>query len=160
MAIKDLIVTKLTDLDYQTIDTALKSIEKVLLGKTVNLSPEERQQYGSINEKNKLFVDKIKLFLEQFPQMNSPKTDVKEFQNDYIARRSMEQVLVRLAALSEQVADTKTLHDHDNYQAALSQYAYYRYLAGENEPGVDSVVADLKQFFPRTPSDTTPETEN
>jgi hypothetical protein len=52
---------------------------------------------------------------------------------------------------------TQILHDYDNYQDSLTNYAYAQYRKGAGEPGYTELVAELKQFFPRTKK-TTPET--
>lgn len=59
MPLKDLLQNKLTAADITAINNALATIETALSGKTVNLTPEERKQFGSINEQNKLLVNKI-----------------------------------------------------------------------------------------------------
>ncbi|GIM54199.1 hypothetical protein [Capnocytophaga cynodegmi] len=67
MAFENLIQVSFTDEELGKIDAALQTIETVLKGKTVNLTPDERRQYGSIAEQNKLFVNKCKELMEQYP---------------------------------------------------------------------------------------------
>ena len=50
------------------VNNAVTAIETALATKLANLTAEERQQYGSVNEQNKLFVNKAKEFMEQYPQ--------------------------------------------------------------------------------------------
>jgi len=57
---------------------------------------------------------------------------------------------MRIRSITEQIDDTKVLHDNDNYQQALSQYAYISFLAGENEPGITTIQQEISQFFPRS----------
>ena len=68
MAFENLISLEFSAEELATLDTALTTIAVVLQGKTVNLTPAQRQQYGSIAEQNKLFVNKAKEFMEQYPQ--------------------------------------------------------------------------------------------
>lgn len=68
MALDNLISITFSESDLTTLEQAIQSIETVLNGKTINLTPEQRQQYGSIAEQNKLFVNKAKLYMEQYPQ--------------------------------------------------------------------------------------------
>lgn len=68
MAFENLISLEFSAEELATLDTALTTIAGVLQGKTVNLTPAQRQQYGSIAEQNKLFVNKAKEFMEQYPQ--------------------------------------------------------------------------------------------
>jgi flavodoxin len=48
------------------------------------------------------------------------------------------------------INNAKTLHDYDNYQAALDDYAYTNYKTGTSAPGYEAKQKDLKQFFSRT----------
>jgi len=75
MPLKDLMQSPLTVALLLIINESLSAIEAVLAGKMVNLTPEERQRYGSINEVNKLFVNKIRELHISQPQFDSSKVD-------------------------------------------------------------------------------------
>ena len=62
----------------------------------------------------------------------------------------MESIQNRLGALQERIKNTKILHDYDNYQSALDDYAYTNYKAGSQSPGYETKRAELKQFFARS----------
>ena len=79
MAFENLISLQFTPAELLQLDAALQSIEAVLMGKTINLTPEQRQQYGSIAEQNKLFVNKAKSYMEQYPQFVPPFLDKAEY---------------------------------------------------------------------------------
>ena len=133
MAFENLIQLSFTAEELKKIDDSLAEIEKVLKGKTHNLTPEERKQYGSIAEQNKLFVNKAKLYMEQYPDYVPRYIDKAEFDKDYTAREVLESCMVRLKGITEQVEDTKKLLDFDNYQAALSFYRLtFLETSGEN----------------------------
>lgn len=149
MAFENLIQLSFTAEELKKIDDSLAEIEKVLKGKTHNLTPEERKQYGSIAEQNKLFVNKVKLYMEQYPDYVPRYIDKAEFDKDYTAREVLESRMIRLKGITEQVEDTKKLLDFDNYQAALSFYRSIKVLSEEDLPGTTNIVQDLKQFFPR-----------
>ena len=150
MPLKDLIQNQLTVADTDAIAKALTDIENAIKAKTVNLTPDERQKYGSINEQNKLFVNKVNDLHSSQPQFNSSKVDWPEFESDFAIRSSLEKIMLRMKSIVEQLDDTKILHDNDNYQQSLSQYSYISYLANENEPGVTTLKEELAQFFPRS----------
>jgi hypothetical protein len=153
MAFENLISLQFTPAELLQLDAALQSIEAVLVGKTVNLTPAERQQYGSIAEQNKLFVNKAKSYMEQYPAYVPSFLDTAEFNNDYAARQQIETRLQRLQSIAEQLSDTKVLLDHDNYFNALSFYRNIRFLSNENVPGTTTLYQDMKQFFTsNTPS--------
>jgi len=147
MAFENLISIEFTTDELQTLDTALDNIATVLKGKTVNLTPDERQQYGSIAEQNKLFVNKAKTLMEQNVQHIPNFLDKSEFDKDYAARQQIENRLNRLSGLAEQFTDTKIVLDHDNYFNALTFYRNIKFLSGENVPGATTLHKELKQFF-------------
>ncbi|MDR6489139.1 hypothetical protein J2799_003678 [Chryseobacterium vietnamense] len=147
MALDNLISLSFTAEELTKLDQALQTIDTVLSGKTINLTPEERQQYGSIAEQNKLFVNKAKIYMEQYAQYVPNFLDKTEFDKGYIAREQIEQRLQQLDSLTEQLSDTKVLLDHDNYHNAISFYRSIRYLSEENVPGTNVIYDDMKQFF-------------
>ncbi|SFN04803.1 hypothetical protein SAMN05421594_0631 [Chryseobacterium oleae] len=154
MALDNLISLSFSSEELATIDEALQAIQTALLRKTINLTPEQRQQYGRIAEQNKLFVNKAKSYMEQYAQHVPGFLDKAEFDKDYTAREQIEQRLQRLDSLNEQLSDTKVLLDHDNYHNAISFYRNIRFLSEENVPGTNVIYEDLKQFFvtsPQTP---------
>lgn len=161
MALDNLISLSFTVEELNNLDQALQTIETVLSGKTINLTPEERQQYGSIAEQNKLFVNKVKIYMEQYPQYVPNFLDKAEFDKDYLGREQVEQRLQKISSLTEQLSDTKVLLDHDNYHNAITFYRNLKFLSGENVPGTNVIYEDMKQFFvtagpstsPVTPSD-------
>ena len=150
MPLKDLIQNQLTVADTDAIAKALTDIENAIKAKTVNLTPDERQKYGSINEQNKLFVNKVNDLHSSQPQFDSSKVDWPEFESDFAIRSNLEKIMLRMRSIVEQLDDTKILHDNDNYQQSLSQYSYISYLANENEPGITTLKEELAQFFPRS----------
>lgn len=159
MAFDNLISLSFSSSDLTTIDQALQSIETILSGKTINLTPDQRQQYGRIAEQNKLFVNKAKSYMEQYPQHVPPFLDKAEFDKDYSAREQIEQRLQRLSSLAEQLSDTKVLLDHDNYHNSITFYRNVKFLSGENVPGTNVIYEDMKQFFvSSTPTPTSPDT--
>lgn len=147
MALDNLISLTFSENDLATIDQALNSIATVLTGKTVNLTPDLRQQYGRIAEQNKLFVNKAKNYMEQYPQHVPGFLDKTEFDKDYAAREQIESRLQRLSSVTEQLRDTKVLLDHDNYHNSITFYRNIKFLSGENVPGTNVIYDDMKQFF-------------
>lgn len=156
MALDNLISISFTAEELNNLDQALQTIETVLSGKTINLTPEERQQYGSIAEQNKLFVNKAKIYMEQYPQHVPNFLDKAEFDKDYLGREQVEQRLQIMSSLTEQLSDTKVLLDHDNYHNAITFYRNMKFLSGENVPGTNVIYEDMKQFFVTTGASTPP----
>jgi hypothetical protein len=75
-----------TQQEKDQIDKAWLSIMQVLTRKTRNLSPEERQKYGSISEENKLVVQKVLDYNTHQPHLNSPEVDYVELAADWTDR--------------------------------------------------------------------------
>ncbi|GAA0739273.1 hypothetical protein [Gaetbulibacter jejuensis] len=147
MALENLISIHFTAQELQALDAALVTIAGVLQGKAINLTPAQRQQYGSIAEQNKLLVNKAKQLMQHYPQHVPSFLDLEEFGKDYEARQQIEGRLQLLKSLLEQFSDTKILLDHDNYFTALSFYRNLKYLSGENVPGTTVLYHEMRQFF-------------
>ena len=135
-----------------TVTTALTTIENALSPKFKNLSPEERTKYGSVNEQNKLFINKIRDFRNSQPTMSSPDVDWVEFQNDCDSREFLQNTIMRLEAMVNNLKSNKILHDYDCYHVALTDYDYSKYKSGTKTPGFEVKVKELSQFFPRSSS--------
>ncbi|MDQ6472529.1 hypothetical protein RB619_17950 [Flavobacterium sp. LHD-80] len=131
---------------------SMTSMENSLTAKFKNLTPEERTKYGSVNEQNKLLINKVKDFRNSQPAMSSPDVDWMEFQNDCDSREFLQNTIMRLEALLGNLKNNKTLHDYDCYHAALTDYDYSKYKAGSKAAGFEVKVKELAQFFPRTSS--------
>ena len=154
MAITNLNNTHLTAAQLTDAQDALTQLETALQVINVNLSAEDRQKYGSINEQNKLFVNKVYDFNESQPTLSSPDVDWEEFNRDFTSRTNLEAIIARLDSLSTKLKNAKILHDYDNYQAALTDYAYTNYKAGTASPGFETKMNETKQFFSKTSSKT------
>lgn len=132
------------------VNTNLKALETSLLARIKNLNAEERQKYGSINETNKLIVNKVKDYRSNQPTLSSPDVDWVEFQNDFDSRDFLQATITRLQNLIDGLSNNKILHDFDNYQAALTDYDYSKYKAATKVAGYENKVSEIGQFFNRT----------
>lgn len=75
--------------------------------------------------------------------------DWVEFEADYEDRLFLELLAFEVRALLYDIESTKMLHDHDNYQAALTDYAYSQYRSERGGVGAIAKFLELRQFFPR-----------
>jgi uncharacterized FlgJ-related protein len=148
--LKNLISTHLSAEEVEAVDTALSALETSLATKVSNLSSDERRKYGSISEQNKLFVNKVNDYATGQAALRSPDVDWDEFAQDFNSRTVLEGTVARLQNLLTGLSNSKTLHDYDNYQAALDDYAYTSYKTGTSAPGYEAKRNELKQFFSRT----------
>jgi hypothetical protein len=138
---------------------ALTTLETTLTPKYKNLSAEERKKYGSVNEQNKLIVNKVRDFRNTSPALSSSDVDWIEFQADFDSRDFIQNLIARLESIVMSMNNNKILHDYDNYSAALTDYGYSQYKAGTKAAGYESKVNEIAQFFSRTgtaPADVPP----
>src|SRR5690606_12147542 len=116
-------------------------------GKLASLTPEERKQYGSINEQNKRIVNKVKDYHDSQPDLSSKQVDWDEFLADYDSRGVLESTIYRLQSLINGLHSAKILHDWDNFQDSLRDYDYAKYMMKINQPGYETKVNEIGQFF-------------
>ncbi|MCF8715979.1 hypothetical protein JM658_14170 [Joostella atrarenae] len=147
---RNVITTKLSNADESKINSLVDQLEKLINGKLTALTEDERIKYGSINEQNKLLVNKVFDFNKRSPELSTKDVDWIEFKKDFESRSFLENTLERIKSVAYQMESTKTLHDYDNYQDALLDYSHAQYKKGAGANGYTEKVADLKQFFPRT----------
>ena len=139
-----------TAAEKTAVGTSLTAIETALAIKFKNLSPDERTKFGSVQEQNKLIINKVKDFRTNQPTLSSPDIDWAEFQNDVDSRDFIQAVIARLESLAQSLNNNKIMHDYDCYQASLTDYDYSKYKLGTKVAGFEIKVNELSQFFNRT----------
>ena len=162
MPLQNLGKLHLTAAQQTTVDTAVTAILGVIQAVAPNFDETDRLKYGSINELNKLLVNKAKDYHTMQPALQSPDVDWVEFDADHADRSYIDKTLNSLGSIVRMATDYKIAHDFDNYQDAVTDYQYALYKASTNTPGFAEKVADMKQLFPRTDSANaakTPKTE-
>ena len=132
------------------IQEALTLLGSAFAPKVANLTPEERQQYGSVNEQNKLLINKVKDYRDSQPNLSSPDVDWVEFEKDYESRSVLQNTIELLTELIRGLENAKILHDWDNYQACLIDYNYTQYKNNSGAVGYATKQQEIKQFFSRT----------
>lgn len=152
---RNVIESKFSPQDKKQVDDLISKLEALLKDKLTALTESERTKYGSINEQNKLLVNKVRDYHQNSPDLCAPEIDWKDFEKDYNARNFLETRMNRIQSIVYQMESTKKMHDYDNYRDALIDYGYAQYRKGAGENGYTEKVAELKQFFPRT-SETKP----
>ena len=159
MALTNLNNNHLTATNVTAAKNALTQLETALASINATLTADDRQKYGSINEQNKLFVNKVYDYNQNQPALSTTQVTWAEFNNDYNSRLNMENFIVRLESLITKLKNAKILHDYDNFQAALVDYAYTNFMAGTGAPGYETKQNELKQFFSKTAGKNTPSQE-
>jgi len=145
---QDVIQDHFTAADQSDWDAGLLVLRTIVQARLRNLSEEENEKYGTIDEKNKLLVDKIEDYRDTQPQLSSGDVDWVEFKKDKFDRKFLETGAMALMSLAKTMLETKRMHDYDNFQASLIDYDYSQY-KDRTSPGMgfDAKVAELKQFF-------------
>lgn len=148
MPITNLSSVTFTAAEKNKIVAALADIKSVIASKTTNLTDEEKQLYGSINEANKLLVQKVLQYMETNPEIVPTHVDKPELLRDYESRNSLENWKAEMELGLNNISNTKILLDYDVFQSCLSIYRNVRYMATEDVAGMNAIYNDLKQFFP------------
>lgn len=159
MALTNLNNNHLSATNVTAAKNALTQLETALASINATLTADDRQKYGSINEQNKLFVNKVYDYNQNQPALSTTQVTWAEFNNDYNSRLNMENFIARLESLITKLKNAKILHDYDNFQAALVDYAYTNFMAGTGAPGYETKQNELKQFFTKTAGKNTPPQE-
>jgi hypothetical protein len=151
MANQNVIEEHFSPADQVAWDAAVLVLRNIVQSRLRELSEEENQRYGTIDEKNKLVVEKINDYRDTQPQLSSGDVDWVEFKADRFDRKFLETGAQTIMALANQMLETKRPHDYDNYQNALIDYRYSQYKA-TTEPGMGygSKVQEISQFFPNS----------
>jgi hypothetical protein len=136
-----------SDTEKSAVTNALASLELAFSTKLANLTASERQQYGSVNEQNKLIINKVNGYHETQPALSSPDVDWAEFNSDFDTREFLQNSIQRLQSLLDGLSNAKILHDFDNYQASLTDYDYAKYKASTSAVGFQTKVSEIAQFF-------------
>ncbi|MCI3936658.1 hypothetical protein MQX03_05575 [Chryseobacterium aahli] len=150
MAITNLNNVHLSATEMNAVKDALTALENALTKINVTLTSEDRQRYGSINEDNKLLVNKVNDYRQNQPNLSTTQVDWEEFEKDFTSRLNMENITSRLEILGNKIQNAKILHDYDNYQASLVDYGFTNFMAGTGAEGFETKMNDLKQFFVKT----------
>lgn len=150
---KNIIQSQLSEADRTKISSSITDLENDLAGKTGTLDADERKRYGSVNEQNKLVVNKAREYRQNQPAMSAPDVDWTEFEADYQARAFLETCIDRLNAIVQKLESTKIMHDYDNFQDALKDYGYSQYRFGSGDQDYTSKVNDYKLFFAKSKAD-------
>ncbi len=125
----------------------LTQLEAAFAQKMANLTPEERQRFGSISQQNKLVVQRVRDYSVSHTGLKNPDVDWVEFEADFRSRMILEHAIDRLRTLERGISNAKILHDYDNFQAALRDYEYAKFKNNSTTPGYEGKVKEIGRFF-------------
>lgn len=147
---QNVITDLLTEEEKKIIQKALNDIIGIVDSKLPDLKGSDRRYYGSINEQNKLLVNKAREVVKLNPQLAPAEVDWVEFEKDYLARHFYEDVLLLLTNITSRVESAKMMHDYDNYNDSLVLYNYIDFKRRSATPGAESSYNALREFFSRS----------
>lgn len=149
MALDNLISVEFTQAEIDIMNKALDDIIDVLKGKTVNLTPQQRQQYGRLGNRTENFVNKIGMYSNQRPEIVPVFINQQEVMKDVVARAVLTPILKKMNSIYETIEDTHKLIGWDIYSNVLAIYRNIKMLAKQNMPGINVIFDDLKAQFPQ-----------
>lgn len=150
MPLKNLANTFFTPEEQQELDSLANRMIEIIEPKIIQLSRKERQRYGSINEQNKLIVNKVLDFQQATPDLSSREVDWDNYRRHHEERSFLGKIISKIKSIFLDLSSTKMMHDYDNLQAARTDYSYTKYLAKQGVPGAIAKLEDLKQLFRRS----------
>jgi hypothetical protein len=148
MALDNLISVVFTDEEIAKMDSAMSEIEDIIKGKSVNLTPKQRQTYGRVAYEMEVWIDKVDDYMQQDPQLVPSYIDLTEHTADIVAHRVLNPRIARLAGILQSLEDTNRLIGSDLYNNSLAYYRNLREAAKVNAVGASAKYSDLKQQFP------------
>ena len=152
MAIDNLITVSFNADEVKQINKALNTIETVIKGKVVNLTPEEKQLYGKLGDNTENWVAKVSSYMDQKPGLVPFYLDKDEFNRDQKSRKAILPILNRISSIQESLDDTAKLISTDVYNNALAYYRNIKLVSQQNVPGTTTIYQDLASQFPGRPS--------
>lgn len=134
--------------DKTAILNKLTEIE-ALLPFLINLTAEEKSSLPKMSTIRDGMDEAFSQEMAAHPEMVPAYTDMAELALDRALRTALRDLLQQASALCEGIEDTMTAAGVDTYLAYLSFYNNVKQAAKRNVPGANTVLDNLKRFFPR-----------
>ncbi|CAN5343147.1 hypothetical protein BH09BAC2_BH09BAC2_14930 [soil metagenome] len=148
MGLDNLITFELTVEEVNAFDGALETIRSIIENKVINLTPDERKQYGKIGNRTENWIDKVKGYMDDNANLIPNYLNKAAYDLDFTARKTLQPRLNRLASIIESLDDTQKLISTDLYYNSLAFYHYLKNASEQNVPGSTVIMEDLKEQFP------------
>lgn len=137
------------ELTQQQVDAVLGAINTIKenLPFLINLNPEERAALPKMEDNRRPFVEKALEYGKSDEDMLPRYIDLGELEKDLNLFKGLASIDRELGKIDESVKDTLAAVGSESYVAALTVYNAAKLAARTNNPGIDSVVNDLKKQF-------------
>ena len=147
---ENLISVDFSDQEIRTLKDAVAMIVNTLRGKTISLTPQQRNQYGRVKYEKEIWIDKVKMQMDANPDHIPSYIDKMEFERDYKAHKVLNELITLLEQPLNQLMDTNLLLGYDLDMNSLMFYRSIKVSAQNNAVGAVSIYQDLKQQYPST----------
>lgn len=145
----------LSPADKSAILTKLNEIE-ALLPILLNLTVDEKSSLPKMSAIRDGMDEAFSQEMAAHPEMLPNYVDMAELTLDRALRTALRDLHQQMCALCEGIEDTMTAAGVDTYLAYLSFYNNVKQAAKRNVPGANTVLDNLKRFFPRGGTPPTP----
>lgn len=151
ITMKSSITDKIVGAHKTTIEDLLTNLEGAVNPNAPVLDTEGRRKYG-IGGGNviRLLIDDVATLAKTQPQLCSTLIDWNEFNTDNMASNTLKEWISRLNAIVYKLESAKMMHDYDNYNDAIDQYAHLQYLSRNNVQGANEAYSQLRSHFKKT----------
>jgi hypothetical protein len=156
MALDNLVSIEFTQAEIDDIMAHLLGISDIIHGKVVNLTPDQRTQYGRLGDGTENFVVKTQGYAAQKPEIIPFFVDRDELKKDVKARDAITPMLKQSKIIFEALDDTHKLLGWDIYNNIIAIYRNTKMLSRQNVPGINVIYEDLKKQFPHQHKPPTP----
>jgi hypothetical protein len=148
MALENLISISFTNEELQQADTHLAALKSLFEGKCITLTPEQRQEYGRLGNRNANWVNKVVDYNANQPRFSPDYLDKIELDKDFVAYQQLDPRFKQLVGIRDMMDDTLLILGFDLFQSAHMYYKHIRLLAQQNVPGAKAIYDDLSAQFP------------
>ncbi|WP_018674792.1 hypothetical protein [Riemerella columbina] len=148
MANENMISVNFSTEEVQQMKTAINTIAGILNGKVKSLTPTERKGFGRVKYEKEVWIDRVKIQMDANPTKIPSYVDKTEFDKDYTAHKQLNELISLLDQQLQQMKDTNLLLGYDLDGTALMFYRAIKVAANNNDPGSNTIYADLKQQYP------------
>ena len=155
MRFKNIVTKHYTKATQDRLEELSEEMRQLVADKVVQLSKQERKKYSSVNERNKLIINKVAEYRDHFPELSSPYVDWDEYKAEHEDRQFLHSFLKKMNGIIYGMECIKMLYDYDNLKNARADYDHTKYIARHDVPGAMGKYMDLRQFFGPTSRSTT-----
>lgn len=148
MALDNLVSVTFTNDEMTIMNEAIDTIERIMTGKSINLTGKQRQAYGRVRYEMEVWINKVDVYMDTHSILMPGFIDRQEYKRDIDAHNKLNPVIDRLSSVLQTILDTNLLLGADLYTNSIAFYRSVKNAARSNAQGASAVFADLKQQFP------------